>query len=159
MGFVILFTAAWAAVFLFYAMEKKLNVLENTFVYLFAMTLGIHLFWIFAEEWRMLVYTKEGLLYAGVILYRVIVFPMLYVITLNLVARTKSVIAGLAWAAGGVACVLGINVVMRMFKLMSYKQWNYGWDILVIAAVLGASFVLLKMFRRSLKLKTKAGMP
>ncbi len=150
MGFVILFAAAWLSVFAFYSMKKSLTLLENTFVFLIMLTIGIHLNWVVAEELKYVVATKDGLLYAGLMSYRLVTMPMVFVLMANGVGRSRTwarayLTIGIAFAA-----MLGLWGVMTAYEVITEVKWNLFYEALYIAALQGVCLLLLKLYRRRL---------
>jgi hypothetical protein len=151
MGFVIVFVVAWFAVFIFYSMDKGLSILENGFVYLIILTIGINTSWIVAEELKLMELTKNGLLYAGYILYRSIVIPMIYVIMFNAIYKAKSTSITLVSMGVVLGIILGMNGLLRFYDIWNYKQWNIFYDIIQIILMQAVSFALLKLYRRTIQ--------
>jgi len=156
MGFVILFTAAWVTVILFYALDKRLTILENTFVYLLAMTLGIHAMWIISEELRLMTNTKDGLLYAGLILYRLVILPMTFVLMANGVARARTIAGAFLSIGAALGGLLVLRVIMQMYEVINYNHWNIYLDAMLFMLMQAACLGALKLYRALLRREVNA---
>lgn len=148
MGFVVMFVMAWLTVFIFYTMDRSLSIMENAFVFLIILTIGINISWVVAEEYKLIEITKDGLLYTGFILYRSIVIPMIFVILFNAIYKVKST----AILSIGVALVtiLALNGLMLVYGIVDYKQWNLFYDAIQILFMQAVGFALLKLYRRAI---------
>ena len=149
MGFVIIFAAAWLAAFIVYAMNKKLSVLENTFVYLVVLTVGINIAWIIAEELKLTSITKDAVLYAGFILYRSILIPLIYVIAMNAIFRARSVAARFLYGGGTLILLLALDGVMLAYEMIDYLKWSYWQEVVEIALLLTVTYLLLRLYRKA----------
>ncbi len=150
MGFVILFAAAWLSVFAFYSMKKSLTLLENTFVFLIMLTFGIHINWVVAEELKYVVATQDGLLYAGLMSYRLITMPMVFVLMANGVGRCRTWARAYLTLGAAFAAMLGLWVVMTTYEVVTEVKWNLFYEALYIAALQAICLLLLKLYRRRL---------
>lgn len=148
MGFVIVFAAAWLAMFIVYTMYKKLSLLENTFVYLVVLTIGINISWIVAEELKYTAVTKDGLLFAGYFLYRNLLMPLFYIILMNAVFRFRSVAIRLACAGGALVLLLALDWVMVTNKIIFYLKWNYWLEAVEIVMLQLITYLLLRLYRK-----------
>ncbi|MFC0211437.1 hypothetical protein ACFFK0_03060 [Paenibacillus chartarius] len=157
MGFVVIFVAAWLAVFIFYAMNKSLTIAENAFVYLTVMIIEINFTWIVAEELKLVELTKDGLLYAGFILNRTIVLPLLFVIMLNAVYRAGSIVRALIPVGVALAVILGLDALLQYFQITIFRQWNLFYDAIHIAILQAVSWGLLMLYRKIGRSGGKAG--
>jgi hypothetical protein len=155
MGFVVIFVVAWIAVFIFYSMNKSLSILENGFVYLIILTIGINISWVVSEELKLVVLTKDGLLYAGFILYRSILIPMIYAIMFNAIYKAKSTSTTLVSMGVVLVIILALNGVLRFYDVWSYKNWNIFYDILQIVLMQAIGFATLKLYRRAIYSEVK----
>jgi len=156
MGFVTLFAAAWVTLMLFYALNKRLTVLENTFVYLLAMTLGIHAMWVISEELRLMTNTKDGLLYAGLILYRLVILPMAIVLMANGVARARTTAGAFLSIGAALGGLLVLRAIMQMYEVITYNQWNFYYDALLFMLLQAACLGALKLYRALMRREVNA---
>jgi len=148
MGFVVMFAAAWLAVFVLYSMNKSLSVLENAFVFLIVLTLGINISWIVAEEFKLIALTKNGLLYSGFIIFRSVVVPLLLVIAMNVIFKYKSAWGVVFAVAGTLAVFLALNGAALFYKIHRYERWNIGYDALVFLSLTAVVYALLQLYRK-----------
>ncbi|WP_373228885.1 hypothetical protein [Cohnella sp.] len=155
MGFVVIFVMAWLAVFIFYTMDKSLSIIENAFVYLIILTIGINISWVVAEELKLVELTKDGLLYAGFILYRSIVIPMIFVIMFNAVYKVRFTILVILLMGVALGTILAVNGLMLFYGIFHYKQWYLFYDLILIVLMQAASFALLKLYRRVIQGEVK----
>jgi len=155
-GFVMLFVAAWAAVLLFYSMERRLSIPENALVYLLAMTLGIHAMWIIVEELHLMTGTKNGLLYAGMVLYRLVVFPMAFVLMANGIGRASTTAQAFLSIGAALGGLLIVRALMQMYEITVYRQWNMYYDALLILTIQAVCLAALKLYRKLLRREVNA---
>lgn len=148
MGFVIIFAATWLAMFIVYTMYKKLSVLENAFVYLVVLTIGINIAWIIAEELKLTSITKEGILYAGYFLYRSILIPLISIILMNFVFRTHSVAIRLMYAGGALVLLLALDGIMLAYEIIRYVKWNLWFEAIEIVLLQLVTYLLLRLYRK-----------
>jgi hypothetical protein len=156
MGFVILFAAAWLSVFLFYSMKKSLTLIENTFVYLVMLAVGIHFNWIIDEELKHITLTKDALLYAGLMITRLVTLPMIFVLMANGVARSRSMARALLLLGAALAVILGLRAVMLAYRIVTFVEWNLFYDALMIMLLQAICLVLLKLYRIMLRREVSA---
>lgn len=149
MGFIVMFVAAWIAVFVFYSMEERLSILENTFVFLVVLTLGINLSWIVAEELKWIELTKDGLLYSGFIAFRSVVIPMVFVIAMNAMLRAGRASTAIVSAAAAVGALVALNGAAVHYDIFRYERWNLGYDAISHLLMLAIVFGLLRLYRRA----------
>lgn len=149
MGFVVMFVAAWLAVFIFYCMHERLSILENAFAFLVVLTLGINASWIVAEELKLVELTKDGLLYAGFIVYRTVVMPLVFVIALNAIVRAERAAVALFAAAASVAALVALNAAALHYDIVRYEKWNLGYDAIAHVLMLAVVYALLRLYRRA----------
>ncbi|MEK3883665.1 hypothetical protein [Paenibacillus sp. PL2-23] len=149
MGFVTAFVAAWLAAFIFYGMNKRLSVVENTFVFLVAMIIGIHLTWFVVEELQWIESTDEGFLYAGALLYRSVIFPLVTVILMNVVCRLGAVSRQLLAGAISLLALLALNAAFLFYDIQRYVKWSLLYEALAIVLMQLLVYVLLRFYRRA----------
>ena len=147
-GFVITFAAAWLAMFIVYGMNKKLSVLENTFVYLVVLILGINIAWIVASELKLTTITKDAVLYAGFILYRSVLTPLIYVILMNVMFRARTVALRLLYAGGALILMLALESLMMAYEIIRYVQWSLWHEAIEAALLIAVTYWLLRLYRK-----------
>jgi hypothetical protein len=156
MGFVILFAAAWLSVFLFYSMKKSLTLIENTFVFLIMLTIGIHFSWVIAEEFKLIEFTKDALLYAGLIISRLITLPMIFVLMANGVGRSRTLARAFSSIGAALAVILGLRAAMLAYGIIEFTTWNLFYDALVFMLQQAICLMLLKFYRALLSREVTA---
>lgn len=150
MGFVVMFVAAWLAIFMFYTLRKALSISENTFVYLAGLTLLIHVTWVIAEEFKLVAHTKEELLYAGFLINRSLTIPTLYMITMNMIFRAKKVFIKVLWVAALLGVLVGLHGISIFYEFVTYTKWNIAYDLLLHLLLVGIIYAALRLFRKTL---------
>ncbi|QGQ93822.1 hypothetical protein EHS13_02320 [Paenibacillus psychroresistens] len=156
MGFVVIFVVAWLAFFIFYSMNKSLSVLENSFIYLTVMVIGINISWVVIEELKLIELTKEGWLYAAFFLYRSMIKPTIVLIMFNVIYKVKSTSITLLSIGITMVIILALNGVLRFYDIWSYTRWNVFYDILQIVVIQSIAFALFTLYRRSTHREVKA---
>jgi hypothetical protein len=149
MGFVVLFAAAWLSAMIVYSMEKSLSILENAFIFLLVLIIGINVSWIVGEEFKLMKITKDGLLYAGFILERSIVVPIIYVILMNAVYSARSVARALLYAGVALGILLGLRGVLLFYRILEYDGWNLLYDAIQIVLLQALIYALVQLYRRT----------
>ncbi|CAM4473754.1 hypothetical protein [Paenibacillus tarimensis] len=149
MSFVVMFVAAWLSVFILYSMNKSLSVAENVFVYLIILAIGMNISWFVAEEFKLVEITRNGLSYTGFLLYRTIAYPILYVIMMNAVFKSRNAAGAFLSACMVIAVILSLNGLMIFYESFIYKKWNLFYDAVVIIFLQVVSYGLLKLYRKA----------
>ncbi|HZG84316.1 hypothetical protein [Paenibacillus sp.] len=148
LGFVIMFVTAWAAVLILYSMDKGLSFIENVFLYLVILTIGIHVSWVIAEEFKLVEITRDGLSYTGYLLYRTVAFPIFFVILINIIFKSKKIAVALITAGLGIAVILSLHGVLLFYRILEYKRWNLFYEAIHIALLFAVGYGLLKAYRK-----------
>ncbi|MBT2698423.1 hypothetical protein J7E79_13480 [Bacillus sp. ISL-40] len=148
MGFAVFFFAAWLILAVFSVIERKLPLLENTFIYLVMLIININWTWIIYEELKFIERTNEPISYTAFILYRSIIIPMILVTQLNLFYSSKNIMKSSMVVLGSIATWLLLSILSRHFNISNYSRWNMGYDILYILVLHGLTYYFHKFFQR-----------
>lgn len=128
MTFSIFFFLTWLVISIFAVMQKKLSLVENTFVFLVILVVSINFSWIIADELKLITLPKEKLPYTAYLMNRSIIIPVLVLIQLNICMARDAFF----WKAGSILTAVllltGINYLMTALNISSYTNWNPGFD-------------------------------
>ncbi|MBT2724357.1 hypothetical protein [Bacillus sp. ISL-46] len=148
MAFAVFFFLSWLIIAIFSVIERKLPLLENTFIYLVILIINVNWTWIIYEEFKFIERTNDPINYAAFMLYRSIIIPMIIVTQLNLFYSAKNVMKSSVVVLGSIVAWLVISILSRYFDMSNYSKWNIGFDILYIIALHGISYFFHKLFQR-----------
>jgi hypothetical protein len=148
MGFVVLFSVAWIAVFVLKGMAKSLTVLENALIFLVVMTISINVSWILIDELHYIQAAQNGLKYAAYLICRSMLVPLVFVIATNYMYRFESAAAKWLTVAIWAIVVLGIHAIEQWFRILQYRQWNYAYDAIYVLLLEAIAYYVLKLFRK-----------
>ncbi|MCL6573235.1 MAG: hypothetical protein K6T88_16380 [Bacillus sp. (in: Bacteria)] len=151
MGFSILFLLTWLFSALFVVIQKKLSIIENTFIFLLILIVGINFSWITIEEMKLITLSKNGLDYTAFLLNQSVLFPMLLLIQLNLLQRSKTVRKTIIITFSSVGIMLGISFLLTFYNVTDYTKWNYGYDAIYYFGLHLIAFYSYKSFRKVTK--------
>jgi hypothetical protein len=128
MGFSIVFLLSWLFSAIFVVIRKKLSVVENTLVFLVILIVSINFSWIIAEEIKLIQLSKNGVDAITYILYQVVLLPMLLLIYLNVIQRSKSFSKTIIFTIASLGIMLGLSFLFNFDNITEYTKWNFGYD-------------------------------
>ncbi|WP_163539238.1 hypothetical protein [Gracilibacillus sp. YIM 98692] len=148
MAIAVFFFASWLVCVAFAVMQKKLSLVENTFVYLIILIVSINFLWIIIEEFKLITLTKNGVDYTAYILNRSVIIPMLIIMQLNLIQKSNSVAKSAVIVIATVAIMLGLSVLSTQFNITTNIKWNFGYDVIYFLTLHLIGYYVFKTFRK-----------
>lgn len=148
MGFAIFFFLAWLISGVFLILQKKLSIVENTFVFLITVIVIINVSWISIEEMKLIQLTKSSIGFTGYILNRSVIIPMLVILQLNILERSKTFFKKVLIMVFTVIIMLGLSFISNYFNITEYTKWNYGYDVIYYLLLQLIANFSYKFFRK-----------
>ncbi len=148
MSFVAIFFLSWLFVSIFAVIRKKLNILENTVIFLVILTLSINFSWIIIDEFQLITVTQKALPYLGFLLNRSIVLPIIMVILVNLVLKSKDTKHTIIITISCELLLLMISFLSSWIGITEFKRWNYLYEGLYYLFMILMAFTVLKAFQK-----------
>lgn len=156
MAFTVFFVSAWLITSLFTILPKRLNLIENTFLFLTISVININWTWIINEELKYVKITDDSVNYAGFLILRSIIIPTLLMIAVNLYTRFSPSAMKKVWIiVVSVTCLLLLHILSRVLDVSTYNDWNLGFDAIYYVSLHLFSIGLLKLIRKSTHIEVK----
>jgi hypothetical protein len=133
LGFALFFLLTYLISSLFIVMKKKLNIFENTFIFLLILVININFSWILFEELRFVTVAEETLSYIAFLLNRSLIIPMILVVYVNLFHTFKSTSRRIYLTILSLGTMLLLVGVSIFFQILTYVNWNIGYDAIYFA--------------------------
>lgn len=147
MGFAFFFFFTWLIITIFIVMKKELSLIENTFVFLVVLTVGVNISWIIEEELKLISVTNNGIDYTAFLLNRSVIFPLLLITQINFLKRGNSFTWTLITTFCSVVVMIGLNALATYFHILEYKNWNFGYDAIYFIFLHLVAYLALKIFK------------
>ncbi|WP_079526623.1 hypothetical protein [Halobacillus hunanensis] len=148
MGFAVFFFIAWLITAIFFAIQKKLSLIENTFIFMLILVISINWSWIIYEGFKFIKITKEPMNYTAFLFFRSVIIPMLLVLQLNLVHQSKTFGSAALITSLSVATLLLLDGLSFYLNITTYKNWHIFYDFLYFAGLHAIAYYLLWLFRK-----------
>ncbi|UOR13357.1 hypothetical protein [Halobacillus amylolyticus] len=148
MGFAVFFFVAWLITALFFVTQKKLSITENTFVFMFILVISINWTWIIYEGLKYIKITEQPMNYTAFLFFRSLIIPMLLVMQLNMIHKTKTFARSVLIAMVSIGILLLLTGLSLYFDLTKYVKWNIGYDILYFSALHLIAYYSHQIFRK-----------
>ncbi|MGP4073501.1 hypothetical protein ACTWQB_13200 [Piscibacillus sp. B03] len=148
---VVFFTISWFVVALYFVMDKKINILDGTFVYLITLIIAINFSWIVIEELKLITLTEKGQPYMAYIFKRSIITPTVALICLALVLRTRNTFFQVSSIILSVAFLTFTNYLLVPLNVATYNNWNIAYDVLYFIGIIGLSLMSYYLFHKITK--------
>ncbi|RYG72512.1 hypothetical protein EU245_09920 [Lentibacillus lipolyticus] len=149
MAFSIFFFLAWLFVSIFTVMQKRLTLVENTFVFLIILVVSINFSWIIGDELKWITIKKEALPYTAYLLNRSIIIPVLLLIQLNISMARDSIGWKIITILSTVVVLTGANYLLTVLNVATYKNWNPGFDAIYFIFLSLVAFLFYKIIENA----------
>lgn len=136
MGFVVFFFISWLTILIFAILNKKLSVIEGTFVFLVILIVNINFSWIIIDELQLTSLTKKGLPYTGHLLNRSIVIPTITLIYVNLIYLYKTFLERFVLFISFILLLMFISRLLVTFEILEFKNWRFWYDSIYYSILL-----------------------
>jgi hypothetical protein len=149
MGISVFFLIAWLSCTFFAVIKKKLTIVENTFIFLLILVININYSWIVIEEFKRITLTTNGLDYTAYLLNRSVITPMLAIILVNLIGKSKDLAKPILYFMFFLALSFGLSLLSHYFKITIYTKWDFRYDILYFFVLYLIAYYAYKLFRKA----------
>ncbi len=129
-------------------MKKKLSIVDSTFIYLLILVITINVSWIVIEELKLIKVTKEAMNYTAFILTRSVITPMILVVQLNLIHKYKMKSRSFWITVASIAILLLLRVLSIQFDILTYQNWNLGFDAIYFLILHLVAFYSHQFFQK-----------
>jgi hypothetical protein len=148
MGITVFFLITWLICAFFGVIEKKLSIIENTFVFLLILVININYSWIIIEEFKRITLTTNGLNYTAYLLQRSVIIPMLAITLVNLIQKSKDRGKPIMYFGLILALTFGLSLLSDYFKISIYTKWDFRYDILYYFVLYLIAYYAYKLIRK-----------
>lgn len=148
MSFVVFFFLSWLFISLFAVIRKTLSIIENTVIFLVILVISINFSWIIIDEYQLITVSQKALPYLAFLLNRSIVIPILMLLLVNLVLRSKDSKQKIII---GILCeflLLMISFLSTLLGVTEFKRWNFLYEGLYFLFIIFIAFFILKAFQK-----------
>lgn len=148
MSFVLFFVLTWLVISIFTVLRKKLNLIENTLLFLFILLISINFSWIIIDELKLISITQKGLPYTAYLFNRSIIIPTLILLILNLIHRSENTKKKLIVVFSGTFIYLCISFLSNRIEVTQLQRWSLLYEGLYFLFLTGISFLALRGFKK-----------
>ncbi|WP_010531410.1 hypothetical protein [Lentibacillus jeotgali] len=149
MAFPIFFFLTWLVGSIFAVMRKKLSLVENTFVFLIILIVSINFSWIIADELKLITVTKQTLPHTAYLINRSVIIPVLILIQLNISMARDSFGWKTMMVLFSVLLLTGVNYLMTALNMVTYTNWNLGFDAIYFLLLNLAAFLAYRIMEKA----------
>ncbi|SFD43841.1 hypothetical protein SAMN05216238_101339 [Lentibacillus persicus] len=149
MAFAIFFFLAWFFISLFAVMQKRLSIVENTFVFLIILIISINFSWIVGDELKLIKQPEEPLPYIAYLLNRSIIIPVLILIQLKVFVRYDTFLWKTASILVAVLMLTDINYLLTALNVAEYTHWHSAFDAIYFLLLNLAALFAYRMINRA----------
>ncbi|HSU79469.1 MAG TPA: hypothetical protein VLK78_03570 [Candidatus Angelobacter sp.] len=149
MGISVFFFITWLICTFFAVIEKKLSLIENTFIFLLVLVININYSWIIIEELKRITLTTNGLEFTAYLLHRSIMTPMLAITILNMVCAAHERGKSILYFVVFLALSFGISLLQEYFHITVYTHWDFRYDLIYYFVLYLIAYYAYKLFRRA----------
>jgi hypothetical protein len=130
-------------------MQKRLSMVENTFVFLILLIVIINVSWITIEELKLIIRTNSSINYTAYLLNRSVIMPMVLITQLNMLQRCQTITMKVLNIVSTVIIMLGLRVLSNYFNIEKYTKWSYGYDFVYFVLLLLIAYFSYKAIRKA----------
>jgi hypothetical protein len=130
-------------------MQKRLSMVENTFVFLILLIVIINVSWITIEELKLIIRTNSSINYTAYLLNRSVIMPMVLITQLNMLQRCQTITMKVLNIVSTVIIMLGLRVLSNYFNIEKYTKWSYGYDFVYFVILLLIAYFSYKAIRKA----------
>ena len=156
MEFVAFFLISWLVISLFVVIRKRLNTIENTFVFLIILIVNINFSWIIIDEWDLISNTQKALPYIAYLLNRSIIIPLLIFIHLNVLLMAKKLVKRLIILISTVIILDGLSLLSIIFNVTEFIRWNFWYESTYYFSLSLLSILSYKLFAKVSRREVKS---
>lgn len=149
--FLFLLNTAMIFLIAFFVVKKKLNLLENLFIFIMQVFLISSCFAILhvnLNAWQIPISPKSMIIFR---IYEAIIIPLLYVTYFNILATIKSRLVKMIFTIIYIFVLYGAEFLLVIGKIIIYHDWSFWQSILAISFILLISNILQRGFSHVLQ--------
>lgn len=130
MVFAIYFFVSWIITFIFVLMPKNLSFMQNSFVFLLTLIISMNWSWIIYEELKLIKLSTNPMDYTSFLINRSIAVPLIVVITMNLLKKSKSFNRFILVLFSSTSFLSLLALGGIYFRVTKYMNWNFAFDFI-----------------------------
>lgn len=151
MEFVVYFFLVWLYVSIFAVIDKRLNIVENTFVYLIILIISINYSWFVIDEFSVISLSEKKAPYIAYLINRSVGIPMLSLIFVNVFTRTPTLIQKAMLFVSSVIILVALASISTNLNITKYLNWNYWFDFIYYFILMICAIVAYKIIHRVMR--------
>lgn len=128
-----------------YHMRKPLSFLQSSLIFMVTATLTRQCITLMAMEWKLIHLTEDYWLFICLLLCRELFTPMATVIFANTFLRSGTPLRKAASFILSLLLLLAFNYLAVKFEIITYKNWNFFYTILMNAGFLLVGLGVMKL--------------
>lgn len=130
--------------FAFY-MKKRLSFLQSSLIFMIIATITRQCITLMAMEWKLIHLTEDYWLFICLLLCRELFTPMITVIFANYYVVSGTAVRKAVSFILSLLALLAINYLAIKFDIITYKNWNFFYTILMNAGFLLVGLGVMKL--------------
>ncbi|PFN98685.1 hypothetical protein COJ85_20120 [Bacillus sp. AFS076308] len=146
MAFSITFFIAWICITAFYAMKKPYSKWENSALLFCLFIVNVNWSWITVDELKFITYSKDPLDFSAYIINRSIIIPMLVMIGINRISRSKTVLMKVVGMFISSFVLILIKIVLLRLGAISFHRWNLFYDYVYFLLLHALGYLVLHCY-------------
>ncbi|CDO04747.1 MFS transporter [Oceanobacillus picturae] len=124
MELAVFFFLSWLAISIFTVINKDLNIVKNTFIFLIILIVSINFSWVINDELKLITLKEKWVPYTAYLLNRSILIPVLVLLQVNLFIKTNSYIKKGIIMVSSIIILLMISFISTRLNMIEFKEWN-----------------------------------
>ncbi|MFD1173052.1 hypothetical protein [Oceanobacillus picturae] len=124
MELAVFFFLSWLAISIFTVINKDLNIVKNTFIFLIILIVSINFSWVINDELKLITLKEKWVPYTAYLLNRSLLIPILVLLQVNLFIKTHSYIKKGIILVSSVIILLMISFISTRLNIIEFKEWN-----------------------------------
>ncbi|MEH7419246.1 hypothetical protein V7266_28875 [Neobacillus drentensis] len=147
MAFSITFFIGWICITAFYAMKKPYSKWENSALLFCLFIVNVNWSWITVDELKFMTYSKDPLDFSAYIINRSIIIPMLGMIGINRISRSKTVLKKVVGMFISCIVLVLIKIVLLRLGAISFHKWNLVYDFVYYLLLHFLGYFVINCYR------------
>ncbi|MFD1739590.1 hypothetical protein ACFSCX_24205 [Bacillus salitolerans] len=146
MEFVVFFFLSWLVISVYTVTDKRINIIENTFIFLILLIVSINFSWIINDELKLMTVTQKWLPYTAYLLNRSIIIPLIILIHVNLYIKVETFTKKAMIFISSIFILVMISFISMKLNITEFKRWTFLYEtayylFLNIVALLSYTFI------------------
>lgn len=151
MELVVFFSLTWLVISFFFVIKKRLDIFENTFVFLITLIVNINFSWIVIDEMELLTVTQKVLPYTAYLLNRSIITPLLILVHLNFFIEAKTFVEKGLIITSSLILLLCLSVTIEVLNITEKINWNYSYSAIYYLLLFIIAIISYEIFYKLTK--------